>query len=333
MTNTFLIITSIAVQNHPVLQAYAAESLKRGIRFIVIGDIQSPKQFKIDGCEYFSVSDQKSLRFSLAETLPVRHYARKNIGYLIAMSQGAELIVETDDDNYPNKDFWLTRSLSVDARLVNQNGWINVYRYFTRKHCWPRGFSLQHIKDELLPLGLQAQVNCPIQQGLADGNPDVDAIYRLTQSELFKFKKNIKIALNKGAICPFNSQNTTWFKEAFPLLYLPFYCSFRMTDILRSFIAQRIAWTCDWSVLFHSPTVTQLRNEHDLMKDFEQELEGYLHNDRIMNRLTKLRLKKGVKNIPDNMILCYQELIQLGCLPKDELLLLKRWMSDIHCCI
>ena len=62
----------------------------------------------------------------------------------------------------------------------------------------------------------------PIWQGLADRNPDIDAIYRLTQPLPVHFDKTkLRIALAEGSICPFNSQNTTWFREAFPLMYLP----------------------------------------------------------------------------------------------------------------
>lgn len=84
-------------------------------------------------------------------------------------------------------------------------------------------------------------VECPIQQGLADNNPDVDAIYRLILPFPTIFRKGRKVALGNNSWSPFNSQNTTWWKKAFPLLYLPSYCSFRMTDIWRSFVAQRIA--------------------------------------------------------------------------------------------
>src|ERR1700691_4694073 len=98
---------------------------------------------------------------------------------------------------------------------------------------------------------------------------------------------DVPIAL-LGACCPFNSQNTTWFKEAFPLLYLPYYCSFRMTDIWRSFVAQRIAWTCGWPVLFHQSTMRQERNDHNLMNDFRDEISGYNNNALICNSLKEL---------------------------------------------
>src|SRR5205807_7157091 len=128
-------------------------------------------------------------------------------------------------------------------------------------------------------------LNCPIQQGLSDENPDVDAIYRMANPLPVLFDKANSVSLGKNSWCPFNSQNTTWFKEAFPLLYLPSYCSFRMTDIWRSFVAQRIAWTCGWSILFHQSTVRQDRNDHNLMTDFKDEISGYSNNALICKSL------------------------------------------------
>ena len=331
MKNTFLVITSIADQHHPVLKQYAKESAQRNISFIVIGDTKSPKEFKIDGCDFYSIDAQKMLNFELAELLPLKHYARKNLGYLLAISRNAEVIIETDDDNLPLDGFWNERSMSCVARLISGSGWTNVYRYFTDAHIWPRGFALEHLLDTLPQLNQHSFViDCPIQQGLADDNPDVDAIYRLTLPLPLVFSKSDNIALGKNTICPFNSQNTTWFKEAFPLLYLPYHCSFRMTDIWRSFVAQRIGWTCGWFILFHSSTVKQERNEHNLMHDFRDEIPGYMNNLSICQSLQDLDLKAGVENISLNMIVCYEKLIEIGCVGLEEMALLKAWLHDVE---
>ena len=113
------------------------------------------------------------------------------------------------------------------------------------------------------------------------------------------------MALGKGSWCPFNSQNTTWSGGAFPLLYLPSFCSIRMTDIWRSFVAQRIAWENGWHILFHGATVRQERNDHDLMRDFADEIPGYLHNDRIRKTLEDLPLRGGKPEIMNNIRACY----------------------------
>jgi len=332
MIGTYLIITSIAKQDHPGLQKFAEESLVYDIPFIIIGDAKSPKEFNLTGCDYYSIDRQQELNFELAKTLPLKHYARKNLGYLIAMSKGAEAIIETDDDNFPFPDFWKKREKIVNAHLMSNKGWINIYAYFTEINIWPRGFALDCIKNNFPQPEEQVSIECPIQQGLIDENPDVDAIYRLILPLPITFLKGENIALGNNSFCPFNSQNTTWFEESFPLLYLPSYCSFRMTDIWRSFVAQRIAWTCGWPILFHQSTVWQLRNEHDLMTDFRDEISGYNNNAQIYKSLTELILKEGIKNISANMIQCYQKLIDLGLVDFAEMDLLKRWINDVANC-
>jgi hypothetical protein len=174
------------------------------------------------------------------------------------------------------------------------------------------------------------KVLCPIQQGLADENPDVDAIYRLTLPLPVKFTRKRNIALGFNSVCPFNSQNTTWFKEAFPLLYLPSHCSFRMTDVWRSFVAQRIAWTCGWSILFHSSNVIQVRNSHNLIDDLNEEFAGYTKNPQIVDNLRSLRLKEGKESINENMLKCYAEIIRMGLIDRNETGLLKAWLTDIE---
>jgi hypothetical protein len=329
MKNTSLVITSIAADTHPVLRQYAAESLKHGISFILVGDTKSPDKFVLDGCDFYSIGRQNELNYQLVSELPTKHYARKNIGYLVAIKAGAEVIVETDDDNIPVDGFWQPRTVRPSGRPVAHTDWVNVYKYFSTHHIWPRGFDLEKILEPLPVLGNLQEVYSPIQQGLADDNPDVDAIYRLTSQLPIKFDRHESIALGVNAICPFNSQNTTWFKEAFPLLYLPSYCSFRMTDIWRSFIAQRIAWTCDWSVLFHNSTVRQERNDHSLLKDFEDEVPGYVNNAKIVSTLAHLPLKLGAEHIFENLLDCYQTLVEMSVIDKQEIGLVKAWINDL----
>ena len=327
-----LIITSIANDKHPILKQFAEECKKRNLNFIVIGDTKSPADFKLEGCDYWSVERQQTLPFELAKITPAKHYSRKNLGYLLAIKNGVTELVETDDDNIPREEFWDEKHREVKSYSFENTGWVNVYHYFTKQFIWPRGYPLEELQKKqtvLTSLQLDA-INCPIQQGLADENPDVDAVYRLTYPLPLSFEIKTKIALGRNAWSPFNSQNTHWFKEAFALMYLPSYCSFRMTDIWRSYVAQRIAWECGWSVLYHESTVWQERNEHNLMKDFEDEIPGYTNNLRICKELQALTLKQGKENICDNLITCYQKLIDINVIGKEEMTLLKAWISDLN---
>lgn len=325
-----IIVTSISSPNK-IMRALAEGAMKNEFEFIVIGDLKSPEEFVLDGCNYFDIERQCNTKFKFATKCPTSHYARKNIGYLLAINNGANVIIETDDDNMPRESFFIEREEVVLVDTVEHADWVNVYRFFSEELIWPRGLPLGYVKNDVQALQpLQHKlVKCPIQQGLADENPDVDAIYRLLLPLPQKFSKNVKVALGKNSWCPFNSQNTTWFSSAFPLLYLPSYCSFRMTDIWRSFVAQRIAWENEWYVLFHEASVWQERNEHNLIKDFEDEIPGYLNNVNIVNEFKSLALKKGSSNIFENLRKCYGALIGLGVVDPKELKLLDFWLEDI----
>jgi hypothetical protein len=328
---TALIVTSIAPPN-AVLQTLAQGCIERDIKFIVIGDLASPPDFKLEGCRFYGLAEQRELGLRFADLCPTRHYARKNIGYLEAIRDGASIIIETDDDNIPLEGFWKERSRRQAIRVVSNAGWVNVYRYFTEANIWPRGLPLDHILTTIPAFESldQRDVDCPIQQGLADENPDVDAIYRLALPLPQSFRKDRRVALCAGSWSPFNSQNTTWWRVAFPLLYLPAYCSFRMTDIWRSFIAQRIAWANDWGILYHEPTVSQERNEHNLMRDFRDEVPGYLNNSAICEALDKLSLKPGMDQLGNNLLSCYEELVRMELVGRQELELVAAWTADLQ---
>ena len=327
----FIVVTSVAGPNKP-LQGLAQGCLERGYRFIVIGDEASPADFHIDGCDFYRLERQRQIGLKFAQSCPTRHYARKNIGYLLAIRNGASIIIETDDDNIPCQGFWMPRQRIGSAAVIQSNGWVNVYRYFTDQNIWPRGFPLEQLQGQVPAyeaLNL-TDIDCPIQQGLVDDNPDVDAVYRLILPLPQTFRNDRRVALTAGSWCPFNSQNTAWWPDAFELLYLPSYCSFRMTDIWRSFIAQRIAWLNGWAILFHEPTMSQERNVHNLLRDFNDEVPGYLHNSEICRALDALHLESGLEKIGDNLKACYEKLVGMSLIGAEELRLLDVWLSDLE---
>lgn len=330
--HTALVVTSINPPT-PILRALAEGAVAAGFDFVLAGDTKSPSDFALDGCLFLDIAAQQETGFAFAAACPTRHYARKNVGYLAAIARGARLIVETDDDNWPTPAFFAPREREQRAPALAGAGWTNLYRYFTDALIWPRGLPLDVARGdglrpfETLPIETHA---CPIQQGLADDNPDVDAIYRLLLPLPQQFRADRRLLAAAGTWCPFNSQNTAWWPEAFPLLYLPAYCSFRMTDIWRSFVAQRIAWENGWPILFHEATVRQERNEHNLMRDFADEVPGYLHNRRIGELLAALSLRPGAAALPENLRLCYGALIGLGIVGREELALLDAWLADLQ---
>jgi len=331
MSDKFAILVTTINAPTESMRALAAGSVQHGHSLYAVGDTKSPSTYDLQGCQFLDVAAQQASGFELGRKAPTRSYARKAIGYLAAMRDGHQLIVETDDDNAPTEDFWLPRSETIRAPRAEASEWINVYAWFTDNLIWPRGYPLDRIQAAPpdfsgLPI---AETLAPIQQGLADGDPDVDAVYRLVLPLPQHFRRDRKVLLGRNAWCPFNSQNTTWFRRSFPLLYLPFTCTMRMTDIYRGFVAQRVAWENRWSMLFHGPSVFQDRNVHDYMQDFRQEIDGYLNYHEVRRALEGTKLKGGESNLPDDLMTCYETMIALGALKPEEREFLAAWRQDI----
>jgi hypothetical protein len=313
-----------------------------GGRLIVAGDVKGPADYPAPAgiptgaVQLLDIGWQLRGPYRLGTLMPTQHYCRKNIGYLEAIARGATCIYETDDDNRPLPG-WARRSehLSVGRFVGRAAGggasrWVNVYKYFTDAHIWPRGLPLDEIiRPVPCVAALAVPRRAPVQQGLVNHSPDVDAIWRLVLDRPFDFEVAPSVYLEPGNWCPFNTQSTWWWPAAYPVMYVPALCSFRMCDIWRSLVAQRCLWELDAGVAFHAPEAHQDRNVHDPVEDFRDEIPGYLQNKNIVRALEGCRLSSGEHEVGANLLTCYEALVGAGVLPTEELSLLACWLSDL----
>ena len=209
------------------------------------------------------------------------------------------------------------------------NDFINVYEFFSEEKVWPRGLPLRLINSETTKEVKTSSdlSSVGVWQGLADEDPDVDAIYRLTNGKMIEFAERDPLVLSEGVISPFNSQNTAFRKELFPLLYLPSLVTFRYTDILRSYVAQPIMWAAGFKLGFTDATVYQERNPHDFTKDFESEVPMYLTCDKVMEVCN--RVVRSAESVSNNLYNCYQGLLQENIVVKEEISILEAWLHDL----
>ena len=331
MNKTSVVITSIYPFNE-VMRKISEGCKKSDWEFIVSGDTISP-DIKAEGITFLDVKSQMDSGFSYAKKAPFRNYCRKNVGYLHAIKNGATRIIETDDDNFPKEGFFKPFEKNVNARKITQSGWVNAYRYFTENdNIWPRGFSLSDVKrkiDKYESLKDEA-LYCPVQNGLVDNDPDIDALYRILFTIPFNFEhKERKVSYGKGSWCSFNTQNTVFYKEVFPLMYQPATPQFREADILRSLVVQRILWENNANVLFYSPTVWQERNEHDLMDDLKQETRLYAYIKDVAKELEDLEIKSGEEFFQENMVKCYEVYKKYNFVNNLEFQLIDAWFKDL----
>jgi len=320
-----IIITSIFNPTEAVI----AFSKLKNYQLIVVGDKKTPQDWHCDNVDYISVIQQENSDFELAKVLPYNHYCRKMLGYLKAIKNGSDYIIDSDDDNIL-KDTWNFPEFEQKYDCISEDrGFVNIYQLYTKQKIWARGLPLNLINRQFeLEKDLTVK-NCKvgIWQGLADGNPDVDAIYRLTNDNPCYFEKREPVVLSKGTISPFNTQNTIIRKELFPLMYLPTYVTFRFTDILRGLVAQPIMWLYDYQLGFTNATVVQKRNPHDYMKDFILEIPMYQHSERVIELVSNSITRSG--SIETNLYNAYKSLLNENIVCEKEMITLEAWLKDI----
>ena len=115
-------------------------------KVIVVGDNKTPNDWDHKDCDFISIEVQNKETFKISRHLPENHYTRKNIGYLYALRNGASMIIDTDDDNFPYPEKWLQLYESKSEHLFLKDEknltYKNVYTYFSesKQPFWPRGF-------------------------------------------------------------------------------------------------------------------------------------------------------------------------------------------------
>jgi len=311
-----------------------------GNKTIVIGDKKTPDNWSRDSCNYLSLESSGIKRYKFANSCPQNHYCRKNLGYLTAISNGVERIIDTDDDNFPICDKWRPLLDSkFEASLIESKKKItfkNIYSFFSKKKqpFWPRGYPLSEIlnpdsfinEDEVIEKCDKRRIG--VWQCMVEGDPDIDAIHRLIFKDTPLFYERTPLIFNSNNVCPFNSQNTFWVeRKAFPLLYLPVTVNFRFTDILRSYIAQIILSKCNYKLGFYPVTSSQERNEHDHMSDFKSEIGMYAST---LEFVESIEISTSTNlSMNDNLYNCYSELVRKKLTTDDEIKFVECWLNDL----
>ena len=303
----WIVVTSI---NDPTEQIDTLSKIK-GYQLLVVGDLKTDQNWSHGNVIYLNISKQKILDYKSYQTTLFNSYTRKNIGYLFAIEMGARFIYDTDDDNSPlvnlleyfNYDPYnygliydpstkISDQINEYENLNASDFFLNPYAHFGQPTIWPRGYPLSYINLNYENNYLAGKRKTSfIQQGVVNGDPDVDAIFRLTKSmnnnriNIYFDSSAPSLQIPSPLLVPFNSQNTLFHFEAFWALYLPKTVTFRLTDIWRSYWSQRLLCLINGTVQFNGPSAFQKRNAHSYLKDFSQETDMYLKTERFVKFL------------------------------------------------
>jgi len=249
-------------------------------------------------------------------SVPWNHFGRKNLGYLYAVHRKARYIFDFDDDNIlfdaassssdssnsgqsvavvpatPANGAVDEVNMASTEVVQSSNGPVeallpvfNPYPLMgsTNPEAWPRGFPLDHITR---PATWQAPrtsggpgsfARVGVWQSLANHDPDVDALLRLTQRHnQFDFAARAEpVALGAGTLAPYNAQACTHAQAAHWLTLLPTSVPGRVSDIWRGYVAQRSLWDVGLRLGFMAPAVRQDRSPHSFLADADAEVGLY----------------------------------------------------------
>ena len=285
---------------------------------------------------FLSVDRQKKLGYQTTELLPFKSYSRKTIGYLYAIEHGAKIIYETDDDNYPYEGNIGFRPEGTGKFLVysTTSPVVNPYEHFGQSTIWPRGYPLENIGDPPHHTFVKCgHVKPLIQQGVVNGDPDVDAVFRLTRKDTgvkLDVEFNSKappVLLPPGSYAPFNSQNTLFLYDAFWGLMMPPGPAMRVTDIWRAYYDKRLLEEINGYLAFFGPNAYQERNSHSYLDDFMDEKTLYHDAGRFITFLRNWKPTKSdfFNRILELIVACVEEKF----LEPIDAHVMKAWLSDL----
>ncbi|HJZ87729.1 MAG TPA: hypothetical protein VKN99_21285 [Polyangia bacterium] len=234
---------------------------------------------------------------------------RRNVGYLQAALDGAQVMVALDDDNFVTEEDYLGAHLQVGREVElpvvsHASGWWNVCEQLEcdpPRRFYHRGYPKS--RQNFAPGGERVErrrVRVAVNAGLWLKNPDVDATANIEEPlnvvRMLEVAGAKSWALAAGTWCPFNSQNTAFHVSTLPAMYLVVMLDYfrgyrigRLDDIWMSYFVRAIGDQLGEHVSYGSPLVVQDRNPHNFVKDLSEELGGYILTELLCGWLREFR--------------------------------------------
>jgi hypothetical protein len=333
--NIAFVLTTIRVPS--LLKGYAQNAKEynhKDVGFIVIGDNKTPhdathlllREVEKKGfiAEYWDVVRQKKWLKNFPQIdriVPYNSDNRRNIGFLIAAQEGAEIIISIDDDNYVTSEDYIGSHSIVGSKveletISSQNNWFNpcsLLKTKPQRPIYSRGFPYsKRWEDRIVAKRSSGRIG--LNLGLWLGAPDVDAVTNLNEKvEVLGFKEGSpkRVMLAPNTFMPINTQNTAFHRDILPCFYYVMMGEEihgmkidRYGDIWTGLFAKKVMDQLGDRVAVGEPLTIHNRNQHDLLNDLMCEFWGMLFNDDLASKVESIHLTQ--KTYPD----AYLELAQ-----------------------
>ena len=110
---------------------------------------------------FLTEDDQINMKSEFVDHLPWNSFGRKNIGYIFAISQGAKIIFDFDDDNIIK--FWI-KDASIDPVMdidnFNQNGGLCKTSDIILQRCYLFSYYCSYIVFMQINRFVSRFINC-----------------------------------------------------------------------------------------------------------------------------------------------------------------------------
>lgn len=257
---------------------------------IVVGDKKTPHDtYKDLNCIYMSPDYMETKYPDLCELTGWNTFDVRNLGYIEAYQMGADVIASVDDDNIPyddwGTDLYVNKEIVCDLYEPVVHDVFDPLSITTRNEIWHRGYPIEYVPTRHnVEYKGKTKREVLVQADLWDGNPDIDAIARMTFNPCVKYS-DITSPYCSTKFSPFNTQNTFISRKAFPD-----FCAIpgtgRMNDIWGAYIFEHYNPS---SVIYNRASVYQERNPHILTKDLEDEMIGYKNTLKLIKDISNYR--------------------------------------------
>ena len=321
--NTAVVCTTIFATDFLAgyLEAIDDSESQSEVTIFVIGDHKTPRQvwetaeksrsqgFRVE-CPELAEQEEFLARIGTPQDfIPYDSDNRRNVGFLMALERGCEVLISIDDDNFclPATDFFgehhVVGSLGNDNRIMSSDGWFNICSLLRGPEgtaVFPRGFpySAQSTPRTVEFARGESPLPIAMNAGLWLDEPDVDAVYRLCCRPKIAAFEGSSVLLGPDVWSPINTQNTALTREAaltyyyvrmgFPLKGLSID---RFGDILSGYLTQKCIKHIGHGVRVGTPIVDHRRTPHNLFKDLYHELAGIVLLEEFIPWLQETRIE------------------------------------------
>jgi len=313
---SFIVLTTINPPNDVIRKFLSFKKWD----MIVVGDQKTPHEEYIkmekeySNLYYLHPQLQENKYKTLSDLIGWNRIQRRNIGYIEAFKRGAIVIASVDDDNMPY-DSWdkdIKIGTDVECQIYHSNDGVLDPLSIASKTSplWHRGYPIDLLHKRRDYTQVSGKIRVLIQENFWSGDPDIDAICRITHSNPQSDYSDTE-PFSVSSLAPFNSQNTFIHRDVIKFFSCLPHCG-RMDDIWGSYILQEMCKDKMPCILYDKATVHQDRgnhsfdgNQHTVVNDLEREMIGYKHTNNLVKNIGNYR--QILDSIDPRIIQCADE--------------------------